>query len=226
MFVAAVLHMRYNVFQKGMSKMQAGGIRMPRQKRSMEKKEAIIQAGYRLFCSKGYYKTNTAEIAQAAGVSTGIIYNYFCDKKDILKEAVGLYILSLEQRLDSIWSGSVSRENLPELVGRLFDALAASHTMDASAHDEFLALALLEPEIRDAFSDFERRLMGRARDRLAASGFSQPYLEEKLRISFGIMEQVCHDYIRLKIDRAQMKRERLIAVNTIAALLNEEGGKA
>ena len=49
-------------------------IREPKQQRAKEKKAAIVQAGYALFCEKGYHQTNTAEIAKRAGVSTGIIY--------------------------------------------------------------------------------------------------------------------------------------------------------
>ena len=64
--------------------MATNEVRIPKQKRSIEKKDAIIRASYTLFCEKGYYKTNTAEIAKMAGVSTGIVYSYFQDKKDIL----------------------------------------------------------------------------------------------------------------------------------------------
>ena len=70
-------------------------IREPIQKRSIEKKEKIIQAGFELICEKGYYNTNTAEIAKVAGVSTGIVYQYFKDKHDILIEGIKLYSNSI-----------------------------------------------------------------------------------------------------------------------------------
>ena len=60
--------------------MKINEIREPIQKRSIEKKEKIIKSGFELICEKGYYNTNTAEIAKAAGVSTGIVYQYFKDK--------------------------------------------------------------------------------------------------------------------------------------------------
>ena len=59
-------------------------VREPRQERAIEKKNKIIKAGYELFSEVGYYGTNTAEIAKRAGVSTGIVYGYFQDKRDIL----------------------------------------------------------------------------------------------------------------------------------------------
>ena len=55
-------------------------VRNPKQKRAIEKKERIIDAGFDLICKNGYYNTNTAEIASHAGVSTGIVYQYFKDK--------------------------------------------------------------------------------------------------------------------------------------------------
>ena len=51
--------------------------RVPIQKRSIEKKQKILDAGFELFCKKGYYKTNTIEIAKHAGVSTGAFYRLF-----------------------------------------------------------------------------------------------------------------------------------------------------
>ena len=69
-------------------------VREPIQKRSIEKKTKIVKAGLDLFCEKGFYKTNTVEIAKAAGVSTGTVYSYFKNKTDI-------YIASFEYFLDS-----------------------------------------------------------------------------------------------------------------------------
>lgn len=63
-------------------------IRQPIKRTSIEKKQKIINAGLQVFSEKGYYNTTTAEIAQIAGVSTGIVYNYFKDKKDILLQAL------------------------------------------------------------------------------------------------------------------------------------------
>ena len=68
-------------------------IRQPRQERSIEKKNKIINAGYELFSEVGYYGTNTAEIAKRAGVSTGIVYGYFQDKRDILISVLEIYII-------------------------------------------------------------------------------------------------------------------------------------
>ncbi len=44
---------------------------------------ALIDAGYRLFLSRGYHGTSMRDIAQAAGIALGGIYNHFNTKEDI-----------------------------------------------------------------------------------------------------------------------------------------------
>lgn len=71
-------------------------IREPKQKRAIEKKDKIIKTGFELICKEGYHNINTALIASKAGVSTGILYQYFKDKYDIL-------MLGLEKYGDNIF---------------------------------------------------------------------------------------------------------------------------
>ena len=67
-------------------------IRQPQQERSTEKKNKIIQASYEVFSEVGYFGANTSEIAKRAGVSTGIVYSYFTDKRDILLYVLEIYL--------------------------------------------------------------------------------------------------------------------------------------
>ena len=45
-------------------------IREPIQKRSIETKDKIIEAGFELICNDGFYNTNTSKIAKKAGEET------------------------------------------------------------------------------------------------------------------------------------------------------------
>ncbi len=47
---------------------------------------AVLEAGYRLFVTQGYHATSTRDIAAAAGLAVGGIYNYFGSKEDIYLE--------------------------------------------------------------------------------------------------------------------------------------------
>lgn len=76
------------------------------QKRTIKNREKILKAAEELFKEKGYFQTNTKEIARVAGLSTGSFYNYFPDKLAIFKETVLKYgnqnIKNLEQTLEQL----------------------------------------------------------------------------------------------------------------------------
>jgi len=55
-----------------------------RERRIAARKSAILYAAGRLFAEKGYHRTTTKDIAEAADVSEGTIYNYFVSKEDLL----------------------------------------------------------------------------------------------------------------------------------------------
>ena len=44
----------------------------------------ILQGAAQVFAQKGFHKATTKEIAQAAGVAEGTIYNYFSNKRELL----------------------------------------------------------------------------------------------------------------------------------------------
>ncbi|MGN1170768.1 MAG: TetR/AcrR family transcriptional regulator, partial [Lachnospiraceae bacterium] len=88
-------------------------VREPQQKRAIEKKEKIIQACMELVSEKGYRSTTTVDIAKKAGVSTGIVYSYFKDKKDILLSA--LYLM-FDQMCDPLFELLSSYDNNDDLL--------------------------------------------------------------------------------------------------------------
>ena len=55
-----------------------------RERRIAARKSTILYAAGRLFAEKGYHRTTTKDIAEAADVSEGTIYNYFISKDDLL----------------------------------------------------------------------------------------------------------------------------------------------
>ncbi len=195
-------------------------VQVPRQKRAQAKKDAIVLASYGLFCEKGYYGTNTAEIAKRAGVSTGIVYRYFQDKKDILNAVVRLYLARLEEGARPLLAAAASGEELAAVAGRFLDLVLDSHRMDRAAHDEFWALALRHKDIGQLFAAFEEELLrGLAAALQERRGLPGDRLPEKLRISYGIVEQLCHDAVNGRIDEQDWPAMKRIAVSAIVHLL-------
>ncbi|AGS23477.1 TetR family transcriptional regulator protein [Rhizobium etli] len=56
--------------------------------RTEQTRQALIDAGRRLFVDKGYAETATPEIAAAAGMTRGALYHHFEDKKALFRAVV------------------------------------------------------------------------------------------------------------------------------------------
>jgi AcrR family transcriptional regulator len=55
-----------------------------RARRKEETLRRIEEAGWRLFASQGYEATSTREIAEAADIAAGTLFNYFPEKRSLL----------------------------------------------------------------------------------------------------------------------------------------------
>ena len=66
-------------------------------KRVSERRRQIINAAVKLFSKQGYFGTSVQQIAHEAGVSTGLIYQYFGDKEDIFFLTLKLVLETYEK---------------------------------------------------------------------------------------------------------------------------------
>lgn len=175
--------------------MSENEVRNPIQKRSIEKKEKIIQSGFELICEKGYYNTNTAEIAKNAGVSTGIVYQYFKDKHDILIEGLKRYSDNIFYPMLNIPMKEFNKNNLDELLRKMINSFIENHKLSQSAHEEIMAMAHSDKEVAYFFYKREMELTVKISEVLAKNGFDKKDLMEKVHISIGLIDNVCHEIV-------------------------------
>src|SRR5215510_5098878 len=80
--------------------------KQPRQRRSKETVEAILEAAARILVRHGYDGANTNRIAAAAGVSVGSLYQYFPNKESLVAalaaERTGRISAILEARMAQV----------------------------------------------------------------------------------------------------------------------------
>jgi TetR/AcrR family fatty acid metabolism transcriptional regulator len=50
----------------------------------VDKRDAILRAGIKVFAEKGYFNSKVADVARAAGIADGTVYLYFKSKDEIL----------------------------------------------------------------------------------------------------------------------------------------------
>ena len=194
-------------------------IREPVQKRSIEKKEKIIESGFELICEKGYYNTNTAEIAKNAGVSTGIIYQYFKDKHDIFIEALKKFADNIFYPMLDIPLKSFDKNNLNEIVKKMIDNFIQNHKLSQSAHEESMAMAHSDKDVAFYFHKREIEMTEKIYDLLIDNGFNSKNLMEKSHIAIGLIDNLCHEIVYHKHSELDYNVMTDICIETIVKLL-------
>jgi AcrR family transcriptional regulator len=84
--------------------------------RANSRRRAMIGAAAKVFVQKGYRQASIAEIAAIAGVSDGLIYKYFDDKRALLDVVLSEYFEKIVAKLEA---AAASDARFPEKVHRL-----------------------------------------------------------------------------------------------------------
>jgi AcrR family transcriptional regulator len=83
-------------------------------------REKIILAAMELFSRQTYHNTSVADISKQAGVSKGLIYNYFTTKEDILNGILDYLFAIGDQMVAETRAAGTAREELRHLIGQVF----------------------------------------------------------------------------------------------------------
>ena len=170
-------------------------IRKPIQKRSIETKEKILKAGFELICEKGYYNTNTAEIAKAANVSTGIVYQYFKDKHDILVESLQNYGSSVFYPMIKISEKDFAKNDLDTILRNMINKFIKNHKMSHSAHKEIMAMVHSDDAVAEIYHNSEIEMTDNLTKIFADNGIKTDHLKEKVHVAVNLIDDLCHEVV-------------------------------
>lgn len=170
-------------------------IRKPIQKRSIETKEKILKAGFELICEKGYYNTNTAEIAKAANVSTGIIYQYFKDKHDILIESLYAYGNSVFYPMIKISEKDFEKNDLDTILRNMINKFIKNHKISHSAHKEIMAMVHSDDEVAKIYHSSEIAMTEKLVNTFIDNGISTEHMKEKVHVAINLIDDLCHEVV-------------------------------
>lgn len=197
-------------------------IREPKQKRAIEKKEKIIKAGFDLICENGYYNTNTMEIAKKASVSTGIVYQYFKDKYDIL-------ILGLEKYGDDIFFPMLKtkdikfdKEDFDKLLKQMIKHYISNHKVSNVAHEEIMSMVHSDKRVAEYYYKRELEMTNSLKEILLNNNFKDDNLSEKVHIMMGLIDNLCHEITYHKHGNMDYKIMENLVIDNIKNLFKND----
>lgn len=195
--------------------------RIPTQKRSIEKRNKIIEKGFELICEQGYHNISTPDIAKAANVSTGIIYQYFNDKKDIFIEGVKNYSQGIMYpMIDLLNENNLTNISIEDIISNLIDSFVNNHTISKKAHEELMAMTHLDEDVAAIFKESEFKLTSKIEQKLIENNIILENARERIHLIIGIVENLCHEIVYHKHDEINYDIMKKEVINMIKKSLN------
>jgi AcrR family transcriptional regulator len=108
----------------------------------------IIDAAARVFAEKGFHRATTKEIASAAGVSEGTIYNYFDSKADLL---IGIMARLAELEQLDVELTQALQGDVKDFMIAIFRHRLARIQRGQELLQAVLPEVLIDPELRQRF---------------------------------------------------------------------------
>jgi AcrR family transcriptional regulator len=164
------------------------------------RREQILDAANALFAERGYDEVSIEDIANAAGVTRGLVHHYFGGRKQV-------YIALLERL------GAMREEQLPPPVGRSARARvgdSVSRWLDWTEHNRTVWLATLgrgediaDPDIRHVVTGLVRRAVALLAAQHADLADDTPRLRYALECWTGLNRAVTRRWLQGDATREQ-----------------------
>ncbi|WP_462280529.1 TetR/AcrR family transcriptional regulator [Salinivirga cyanobacteriivorans] len=156
------------------------------------KKEKIIDTAIRFFAENGFHNTSISKIAEAAGVSKGLLYNYFDSKHQLLKHIIDIGAVKLTENFDPNDDGVLTRD---ELVYYLHDVFYKMQ-QDRDYWILFFTV-IMQPGMHELVKDQTEKIIGPMMEELTAyfteKGCDEP--EAQMRFFVATLDGVGMHYL-------------------------------
>ena len=156
------------------------------------KRRQILDAAIECFATKGYHAVSITELAKHAGISKGLMYNYFKSKDELLKIIFKEIMHEMMQLIDPDQSGKIDRNILLQYFERLVSHLKSNlilWKMYMAIFSQPAVMEILSEEIQSA----SRKPLEMMEQYFKRQGYKKP-LEEVAFLS-TLMSGITYEYI-------------------------------
>ena len=191
------------------SPLTAGGMRRkPRQARSQERVNRILDVAEELFASQGYAATTTNAIAAHAQVPIGSLYQFFPDKTAILQALALRYAEMLHRELTVTDEAEEATLSLSEYVSQLIDITDRFFTDNPSYHAIFMEVQGTMRELEEIDEASDAKLIQDLANSLARRGARLEPADYEA-IAFVLVKAI-GTLLWLSLSQEQTFRQRLV----------------
>ena len=183
-----------------------------------ERREQILASARALFAERNYAAVSLSDLAEAAGVTRGLLHHYFGTKRELYLEVVRGLARTPPPPLPAITEGRSVEAVVDESVGLWLDVVVAErHTWLAALGAEGFGR---DPELEAILEEARETTVEHVLRVLGLSGkAASPELRATIRAYGGMAEQATREWLeRKRLDRAQVHR---LLADTLLAMVRD-----
>lgn len=114
----------------------------------IDRKEAILESALKIFAEESYHATSVSRIAKDAGISKGLMYNYFDSKEELLNELIGGVMDRLIKRFAMPEEGQLTDEEFNRFIDLSFDVI-----LEDPLHMKLFFSLMMQPKVTELMMD-------------------------------------------------------------------------
>jgi AcrR family transcriptional regulator len=109
-----------------------------------DRKEAIMESALKIFAEESYHATSVSRIAKDAGISKGLMYNYFDSKEELLNELIVGVMDRLIKRFAMPEEGELTNEEFERFIDLSFDVI-----QEDPLHMKLFFSLMMQPKVTE-----------------------------------------------------------------------------
>jgi AcrR family transcriptional regulator len=193
---------------------------------TLAQRDRILAVAARVLAERGFERARFRDVAEAAGVSIGLLQNYFTTRDEMFEEAFS----SVCAQLISRWRGHATRAGDPwaKIVG-LVDELTGEPDLRGHATTwlEFCASASrhsrLRPPVLRVYSSWRRILLGAVNEGIALGVFCPAGPAEDVVDTIDAVVDGLHVATAVRLSNMSPRRFRELVLHAARLLLATSG---
>ncbi len=122
-----------------------------------EKKNLIMNVALEQFATDGFHATTISKIAKEAGISKGLLYNYFKSKDDLIRTIIYSGLDDIDRFFDFDGDGLLTNDELSYAIDKIFDLMKEDIHFWKLYFTLFMqspVLKLVESRLRDVVGNY------------------------------------------------------------------------
>lgn len=157
-----------------------------------ESKARILEAALQTFNEAGYDGASVRMIAQQAGISQGLLYNYFAGKDELLRELFEHSMRDVRESFGDASDAGTPQERLAQIVRRSIAIIRRNQTFWRLSYGVRMQPAVLA-KLGGALTEWIAMIRAVLEEQFRAAGSPTPEIDAELM--FAAIDGMCQHYV-------------------------------